>query len=78
MFLVLTEGIAAIVITQSQLEFALNLILVIFIVLFPIVTLSCFVYLVIKHHKNYMDHLIIKMKLTFYLLSIMKHRRQKL
>ncbi|EHH1612979.1 TPA: hypothetical protein IUT60_000334 [Enterococcus faecalis] len=52
MFLVLTEGIAAIVITQSQLEFLLNLILVIFIVLFPIVTLSCFVYLVIKHHKK--------------------------
>lgn len=52
MFLVLTEGIAAFVITQSQLEFTLNLILVIFIVLFPVLTLCCFVYLVIKHHKK--------------------------
>jgi hypothetical protein len=52
MFLVLTEGIAAFVITQSQLDYSLNLILVIFIVAFPVLTLGCFTYLVVKHHKK--------------------------
>lgn len=52
LFLVLVDGIAAMVIVTSDLEFSLNLILVIFVVLFPIIVLRSFYLLVTKHHNK--------------------------
>ena len=52
LFLVLVEAIAAFVVTQSCLPYSLNLILVLFIVLFPLAVLLVFYILVTKHHKK--------------------------
>lgn len=52
LFLVLVEAIAAFVVTQSSLPYSLNLILVLFIVLFPLAVLWVFYKLVTKHHKK--------------------------
>ncbi|TMU85859.1 hypothetical protein FGG79_11725 [Bacillus sp. BHET2] len=52
LFLVLVDGIAAVVIIKSQLNYSLNLILVLFIVLFPIVVLAIFFRLVTNHHNK--------------------------
>ncbi|MFJ5715567.1 hypothetical protein [Neobacillus sp. NPDC093127] len=52
LFLVLVDGIAAFVIIQSKLTYSLNLIIVLFIVLFPVFVLLIFYNLVTKYHKN--------------------------
>ncbi len=52
LFLVLVEGIASIVVIQSSLNETLNLILVLFIVLFPVLVLGVFYLLVTKHHSK--------------------------
>ena len=52
LFLVLVEGIAALVVSQSELPYSLNLILVLFIVFFPFAVLWVFYRLVTKHHKK--------------------------
>ena len=52
LFLVLVDGIAAIVIVKSHLSYSLNLILVLFIVLFPILVLFIFFMLVTNHHNK--------------------------
>lgn len=51
-FLVIVEGIAGFVITQSTLTHDLNKVLVWFIVCFPILVLSSFLVLVIWHHEK--------------------------
>ena len=52
LFLVLIEAIAALVIVNSSLSDLLNLILVLFIVVFPFVVLLVFYLLVTKHHEK--------------------------
>ena len=52
LFLVLVEAIASIVVIQSSLIDTLNLILVLFIVIFPILVLGVFYLLVTKHHNK--------------------------
>lgn len=52
LFLVLVEAIAAFVVTQSSLPYSLNLILVLFIALFPLAVLLVFYMLVTRHHKK--------------------------
>ena len=50
--LVLVEGIAALVIGLSNLDFVLNLILVLFVAIYPCIVLAVFFRLVSKYHKN--------------------------
>lgn len=52
LFLVLVEAIAAFVVVKSSLPYLLNLILVIFIVIFPFAVLIVFYLLVTKHHEK--------------------------
>ncbi len=52
LFLVLIEAIAAFVIVKSSLPCLLNLILIIFIVVFPFAVLVVFYLLVTKHHEK--------------------------
>lgn len=52
LFLVLVEAIASMVVIQSSLNDMLNLILVLFIVIFPILVLGVFYLLVTKHHNK--------------------------
>ena len=52
LFLVLVEAIAAFVVIKSSLPYLLNLILVIFIVIFPFAVLIVFYLLVTKHHEK--------------------------
>ncbi len=52
LFLVLVEAIAAIVIVNSSLINSLNLILVLFVTLFPILVLIMFYNLVTRHHEK--------------------------
>lgn len=52
LFLVLVDGIASFVIVNSHLTYSLNLILVLFIALFPILVLITFFRLVTVHHKK--------------------------
>ncbi|TVX77809.1 hypothetical protein FQP34_22005 [Peribacillus simplex] len=52
LFLVLVDGIAALVIIKSQLSYSLNLIVILFIVIFPIVVLIIFYKLVTNHHDK--------------------------
>lgn len=52
LFLVLVEAIAALVVVKSTLPYSLNLILVLFIVLFPVIVLLVFYLLVTKHHEK--------------------------
>lgn len=52
LFLVLVEAIAALVVVNSSLPYSLNLILVLFIVIFPFVVLLVFYLLVTKHHQK--------------------------
>ncbi len=52
LFLVLVEAIAALVVVNSSLSYSLNLILVLFIVIFPFIVLLVFYLLVTKHHQK--------------------------
>lgn len=52
LFLVLVEAIAALVVVNSSLPYSLNLIIVLFIVIFPFIVLLVFYLLVTKHHKK--------------------------
>ncbi|UJF35509.1 hypothetical protein [Paenibacillus hexagrammi] len=52
LFLVLVDGIAGMVIILSKLNVILNLLLVLFIIGFPLVVLRVFFILVVKYHKN--------------------------
>lgn len=52
LFLVLVEAIAALVVVKSSLSYSLNLILVLFIAIFPFVVLWAFYLLVTKHHQK--------------------------
>lgn len=52
LFLVLVEAIAALVIVKTSLPYSLNLILVLFVVIFPFVVLWVFYLLVTKHHEK--------------------------
>ena len=52
LFLVLVEAIAALVVVNSSLPYSLNLILVLFIVIFPFIVLLVFYLLVTKHHQK--------------------------
>ena len=52
LFLVLVEAIAALVVVKSSLSYSLNLILVLFIAVFPFAVLWAFYLLVTKHHEK--------------------------
>ncbi|WP_051120116.1 hypothetical protein [Bacillus sp. 1NLA3E] len=52
LFLVLTEAIAALVIVKSKLNDIQNMMLVLFIALFPCIVLLAFYLLVTRHHKK--------------------------
>ena len=77
LFLVLIEAIAALVIVNSSLSDLLNLILVLFIVVFPFVVLLVFYLLVTKHTKNCIRLLTIKMRgiLLVHIIALLKQWR---